>query len=279
MSAPTFRLHHPDRGLPATPVVVSVPHAGTLVPDEDAALLAISGNALLRDADLHVDRLVDGVTRHGVVVVEALVSRYIVDINRAPDDVDREVCPEVPRPARPSARGLCWRTTTDGGQVLRRPLRLDEVNSRRARIHAPYHQALETLLEERRQRFGYAVLLDMHSMPSTGRPGHTDPGARRADIVPGDVRGVSCAPSLSNLVGDHFATRGYAVRPNDPYMGGYITRQHGRPSRGVHAIQVEVNRDLYMDEASFAWLDDRARPLRGAIADLVAAACAWRPPT
>jgi N-formylglutamate deformylase len=62
-------------------------------------------------------------------------------------------------------------------------------------------------------------------------------------------------------------------------MGGYITRQHGRPSRGVHAIQVEVNRDLYMDEASFAWLDDRARPLRGAIADLVAAACAWRPPT
>jgi len=95
MGSPTFRLHHPDRGLPATPVVVSVPHAGTLVPDEDAALLAISGNALLRDADLHVDRLVEGATRHGVVVVEALVSRYIVDINRAPDDVDREVCPEV----------------------------------------------------------------------------------------------------------------------------------------------------------------------------------------
>lgn len=277
MSGPTFRLHHPDRGLSATPVVVSVPHAGTIVPDEDAALLAISGNALLRDADLHVDRLVDGVTRHGVVVVEALVSRYIVDINRAPDDVDREVCPEVPRPARPSARGLCWRTTTDGGQVLRRPLRLEEVNSRRARIHAPYHEALETLLEERRQRFGYAVLLDMHSMPSTGRPGHTDPGARRADIVPGDVRGASCAPSLSGLVVAHFAARGYAVRPNDPYMGGYITRQHGRPVRGVHAIQVEVNRDLYMDEVSFAWRDGKARPLRDAISDLVAAVCAWDP--
>jgi N-formylglutamate amidohydrolase len=277
MATPTFRLHHGGGGLPATPVVVSVPHAGTLVPDEDAAVLAISGNALLRDADLHVDRLVDGVTRHGVVVVEALVSRYIVDINRAPDDVDREVCPEVPRPARPSARGLCWRTTTDGGQVLRRPLRLDEVNSRRARIHAPYHQALETLLEERRQRFGFAVLLDMHSMPSTGRAGHTDSGARRADIVPGDVRGISCAPSLSALVGAHFNARGYTVRPNDPYMGGYITRQHGRPGRGVHAIQVEVNRDLYMDEERFNWLDEKATPLRHAVLDLVGAACAWRP--
>jgi N-formylglutamate amidohydrolase len=277
MAPPTFRLHHPDRALPATPVVVSVPHAGTLVPDEDAGLLAISGQALLRDADLHVERLVDGVTRHGVVVVEALVSRYIVDINRAPDDVDREVCPEVPRPARPSARGLCWRTTTDGDQVLRRPLRLDELNSRRARIHAPYHQALETLLEERRQRFGYAVLLDMHSMPSMGRPDHTDPGARRADIVPGDVRGASCASALSALVVEHFEARGYSVRPNDPYMGGYITRQHGRPGRGVHAIQIEVNRDLYMDESTFAFLDERARPLMSALSDLVVAVTRFRP--
>lgn len=277
MTAPTFRLHHPPSDRQATPVVVSVPHAGTLVPDEDAAVLAISGQALLRDADLHVEKLVSGVNALGVVVVEALVSRYVVDINRAPDDVDREVCPEQPRPARPSARGLCWRTTTDGGPVLRRALTLAEVNGRRSRIHSPYHEALETLLEERRQRFGFAILLDMHSMPSTGRPGHTDPGARRADIVPGDVRGASCSPRLSALVGDHFARRGYSVRANDPYMGGYVTRQHGKPARGVHAIQVELNRDLYMNETTFAFLDDKARPLQEAIAALVAAACAFDP--
>jgi N-formylglutamate deformylase len=277
MTASTFRLHHPDRGQTATPVVVSVPHAGTLVPDEDAAVLALSGQALLRDADLHVEKLVEGITRHGVVVIEALVSRYIVDINRAPDDVDREVCPELVRPARASARGLCWRVTTDNAAVLRRPLTLAEVNSRRARIHSPYHEALETLLDERRQRFGYAILLDMHSMPSTGRPGHSDPGARRADIVPGDVRGASCAPGLSRFVADHFARLGYSVRPNDPYMGGYITRQHGRPSRGVHAIQVEVNRDLYMDESTFAFLPERARPIISALSELVATTTGFEP--
>lgn len=258
-------------------MVVSVPHAGTLVPDEDAAVLALSGQALLRDADLHVEKLVNGVTRHGVVVVEALVSRYIVDINRAPDDVDREVCPELNRPARASARGLCWRITTDNAAVLRRPLTLAEVNSRRARIHSPYHEALAMLLEERRLRFGHAILLDIHSMPSMWRPGHSDPGARRADIVPGDVRGASCGPGLSSLVAEHFARLGYSVRANDPYMGGYVTRQHGRPSRHVHAIQLEMNRDLYMDETSFAFLAEKARPLMAALSDLVAVACAFDP--
>ncbi len=273
----TLRVHHPPREAAATPVVVSVPHAGTWVPDVDAALLALSGDDLLRDADLHVEKLVDGVTRHGVVVVEAKVSRYIVDVNRAPDDVDREVCPEQPRPARPSARGLCWRMTTDGGAVLRRPLRLAELNDRCARIHTPYHETLSTLLEERRARFGYAILLDMHSMPSTGRPGHSDPGARRADIVPGDVRGASCAASLSSLVGAHFSSCGYSVRPNDPYMGGFITRHHGRPSRGIHAIQVELNRDLYMSESTYAYLDEAAQPLRRAIDGLVSQVVTFDP--
>jgi N-formylglutamate deformylase len=277
MVGETFRLHAPDRDVAITPVVLSVPHAGTLVPDEDAGLLAISGDALLRDADLFVNRLIEGVSRRGVVVLEALVSRYIVDLNRAPDDVDREVCPEVPRPARPSARGLIWRTTTDGAQVLRRPLTLPEVNSRRARVHTPYHQALQSLLEERRRRHGFAILVDLHSMPSTGRPGHDDPGARRADIVPGDLRGSSCAPALSSRVTEHFTALGYSVRPNDPYMGGFITKEHGRPARGVHAIQIEVNRDLYMNESTFVFLDDKARRLRESLAALIAALCAFDP--
>jgi N-formylglutamate deformylase len=277
MVVETFRLHAPDHLAPIAPVVVSVPHAGTLVPDDDAALLAISGGALLRDADLFVNRLIEGVGRHGVAVFEGLVSRYIVDLNRAPDDVDREVCPELSRPARPSARGLIWRTTTDGAPVLRRPLTVGEVNSRRARIHTPYHEALRALLEERRRRHGFAVLVDLHSMPSAGRPSHDDPGARRADIVPGDLRGTSCAASLSTLVVEHFTSQGYSVRPNDPYMGGYITREHGRPTRGIHAIQVEVNRDLYMNESTFAFLDGKARRLRDSLASLITALCAFDP--
>lgn len=259
-------------------MVVSVPHAGTMVPEEDAPLMAIGGQSLLRDADLHVEKLVTGVPALDVVVVEALVSRYVLDVNRAPDDVDRDVCPELDRPARPSARGLCWRTTTEGAAVMRRPLTLAELMDRRERVHAAYHMYLEEALERRRQHFGFAILLDMHSMPSASRiagpPGMRPVLERRADIVPGDVRGTSCAPTLSRLVADHFSERGYLVRPNEPYMGGYITRHHGRPGRGIHAIQVELNRDLYMNEGTFVFLDDKATRLRKAIEEMVVAVCA-----
>ena len=259
------------------PLVVSVPHAGTLVPDDDAPLLALQGNALLRDADLFVDRLCKDVPSLGVPVIRALVSRYVLDVNRSPDDVDKEVCPELDRPSRVSARGLVWRVTTDGAAVLRRPLSKRELDDRIARIHQPYHEALALLLEERRARFGWAVLLDCHSMPSTGRPGHADPGARRADVVPGDVRGASCAATISQLVTDHFDKAGYAVRPNDPYMGGFITRSHGRPARGIHAIQLELNRDLYMDEEALQYDEQKAARLIPHLMGIIEKLRRWRP--
>jgi N-formylglutamate amidohydrolase len=249
--APTYRITAPV-GVPV-PLVVSVPHAGSAVPDEDLPLLALAGSQILRDADLFVDRLFAHAPSHGAPLITASVSRYVLDVNRNPDDVDADVCPLLAQPAKPCSRGLIWRQTTEGAPVLRRPLTPHEVQSRRARIHAPYHAALAALLEERRKAFGYAILLDAHSMPSLGRHGHTDPGARRADIVPGDVKGQSCDPRLMDLVSAHFASAGFIVRPNDPYMGGYVTRHHGRPAQNVHAIQLELNRDLYMDEMTLTW--------------------------
>lgn len=269
-----------------SPLVVSVPHAGTSIPGEDASLLALRGDALLRDADLFVDRLCAGVPALGVPMVRALVSRYVLDINRAPDDIDREVCPGLDGPMRTSARGLVWRTTSDGAAVLVRPLTATELEGRIARIHRPYHDALARLLAERHRRHGFAVLLDAHSMPSTGRMGAVDANvrgdvprsaARRADIVPGDVRGTSCHPGLSLLVAEHFTAKGFAVSPNDPYMGGFITRSHGRPARGVHAIQLEINRDLYMDEAALRFDEAKAHRLIPHVLSLVVKLKAWRP--
>jgi N-formylglutamate amidohydrolase len=260
-----------------SPLVVSGPHAGTLIPAEDAPLLALEGPALLRDADLFVDRLCGDVPALGVTLVRARVSRYVLDVNRAPDDVDRDVCADFDRPTRVSARGLVWRITTDGAPVLKRPLSRAELEDRIRRIHAPYHEALGRLLEERRARFGFAVLLDAHSMPSTGRPGHSDPGARRADIVPGDVRGASCAPSVTRLLIEHFEAQRFQVRPNDPYMGGFITRHHGRPARGVHAIQLEMNRDLYMDEDALRFDDAKAAKLVPHLMSLVSKLKSWKP--
>ena len=259
LSERTFDIEHADS---ASPLVISVPHAGTSIPAEDAPTLALGGDALLRDADLFVDQLYGWAPEMGVTVMRARVNRCVLDVNRAPDDVDLDVCPEVERPARPSARGLCWRTLTDGSAVLSRTLRWSEVRSRIERIHAPYHRALAALLHERRQQFGYAILLDAHSMPSLARLGHLDAlGSRRADIVPGDVRGTSCDPRVMQHVVEHFEAAEFSVRPNEPYAGGYITRHHGRPRHNVHAVQLELNRDLYMDERMLTLDGDRASRL------------------
>lgn len=275
----TFELRLPPgaASVPASPLVVSVPHAGTDVPAIDAPLLRASGAALWRDADALVDRLFARAPALGAPLVVARVSRYVLDINRAPDDVDLEVCPELERPGRPSARGLVWRTSTEGAALLARPLTLAELSSRIERLHAPYHAALAALLEERRRHFGFAVLLDAHSMPSMGRLGHSDPGERRADLVPGDVRGSSCAPSLTRLVVEHFERAGFGVKLNDPYMGGFITRAHGRPARGVHAIQLEVNRDLYLEEELARWDERKAGRLVPSIDGLLEAMAGYRP--
>jgi N-formylglutamate deformylase len=110
-----------------------------------------------------------------------------------------------------------------------------------------------------------------------GRKGHTDPGRRRAQVVPGDRDGTSCAPSISRHVGQHFHARGFAVAFNDPYKGGFITTHHGQPHTGIHAIQIELSRDLYMDEATFAIRNDGFARLRATLADLVASLATIRP--
>ncbi len=248
----------------AGPVVVSVPHAGLEVPADDAGVLALSGRALLRDADLYVDQLASDIPALGVPVVVAHVSRYVLDLNRAPDDVDADVCPGIERPARPSARGLCWRTSTDGVAVLRRPLTLNEVRSRIRRIHTPYHDTLAALLARARARHGRAILLDLHSMPS-----RFESPARRVDVVPGNLDDQSCTPALLRAVVDHFAAADFSVRPNDPYKGQYTTMRHGRPAQGVHALQLELNRDLYMDERTFELVQAKAARLRAVLVGLV----------
>jgi N-formylglutamate deformylase len=234
---------------PATPVVVSVPHAGIRTAGFDGALapeLDVRG-----DADLYVDRLYRlGVAGGPETYVVARLSRFICDLNRDPDDVSAGAVPEHPAPRNADGRGFIWAVTTVGTPTLIRPLTLDEWRARTA-IHAAYHATLDRALARARDRFGYAVLVDGHSMPSRGRVGHTDTGSARADIVPGDREGTSCAPALTDFVGAHFARHGYSVRPNQPYKGGFITADHGRPAERIHAIQIEMRRDLYMNEETF----------------------------
>jgi N-formylglutamate deformylase len=199
---------------PSSPLVVSVPHAGlrtagfeqTLNPELDVRC----------DADLFVDRLYRiGEPKAPEVYVAAQASRFVCDLNRDADDVSPGAVPEHPAPRNADGRGFIWAITTAGVPTLARPLALGEWRERTA-IHAAYHDAIARALARARDRFGYAILLDGHSMPSRGRMGHKDPGRARAQVVPGDRDGTSCAPALTAHVTRHFEDAGLRVAANDP---------------------------------------------------------------
>ncbi len=242
--ADAFIAHLPED--PETPVVVSIPHAGIATEGYESSLAATLD--VRCDADLFVDELYDGHPRGALV--RARLSRFVCDLNRHPDDVAALAVPEHPAPQDTLGRGFLWVVTTTGARALAGPLSLAQWRKRQA-IHTAYHAALDGALQRARQKFGFAILIDGHSMPSVGKTGHPDPGKSRADIVPGDRMGTSCAPALSATVGQHFCTSGFTVAFNEPYKGGFITTHHGRPQDGIHAIQIEMRRDLYMDEGTY----------------------------
>lgn len=239
-----FEVIRPSSG--ASPVIVSVPHAGLHVPAEVEDELDYDDRLLVENADHAVHELFEDVPAAGATLLFARVSRIVIDLNRAPDDVDALSVPEHPSPLADARRGVVWRTATSGRTVLRAPLSLAAWQLRLDRWHAPYHALLLELLEEARARHGHAILLDGHSMPGRaivdGRPGRP-----HADIVPGCLSGRSCGAELVRAATQHFAGRGYSVEVDAPYKGGYITRHYGRPALGWHALQLEVNRDLYLE--------------------------------
>ncbi len=260
----TFELTVPDRS--AIPVLVEVPHAGLGVPDDLRPGLLATRQALMRDADIYVDKLSARVPEVGATLLCATLSRYVVDLNRAPDDVDRETVPDHPSPKAIQPRGVVWRVGTDGRTALPRPLRLDELKQRIADYHTPYHTEVERQLERLRRRFGFVVLLAAHSMPSTGRGvGGT---VRRADIVPGTRGRTTAASPVIDTVDRHFRERGMSVRHDEPYRGGWTTGHYGRPRQGIHAIQVELNRGLYVDEKTHEPLAEGVSSLQEALMTL-----------
>ena len=230
-----------------TPLVVEIPHAGLFVDGPALARLAAPARAIGRDADLYVDELYAGAPAHGATLLIANVSRYVCDLNRSELDVDAESVEGAPPQAR-ATRGIVWRLTSEGARVLESPLPRAELERRLDTYYRPYHRALAELLERKRARFGFAILLAAHSMPSVGRAGHGDPQAVRADVVPGTRGRTSAAGRFIDAVDTHARGTGLSVAHDDPYQGGYTTQHYGRPADGVHVVQVELARRLYMDE-------------------------------
>lgn len=250
MPAP-FTVYEPARAEEETPLLVEIPHAGLWVDGPTLARLAAPARSIGRDADLYVDELYADAPSFGATLIAAHVSRYVCDLNRSEADVDAESVEGSPPHAR-ATRGIVWRLTSDGARVLDAPMPRAELDRRLDAYYRPYHLAITEVLERKRARFGFAVILAAHSMPSVGRAGHGDPQAVRADVVPGTRGRTSAAAKLIDVVDAHARSAKLTVAHDDPYQGGYTTQHYGRPDRDVHVVQVELARRLYMVEKDLA---------------------------
>lgn len=250
----TFELREPT--VPPVPFVFSVPHSGTAYPRELLQRTRLDRLTLRRSEDTFVDALFSGVVRHGAPLLRARFPRVYVDLNRDPGEIDPamfDAPPELPINAD-SARvtsglGVIARIVGEGQDIYDAALPAAEAAYRLARFYRPYHDALDARIAKLAAAFGSAVLVDCHSMPS-GAVRPEAPGAPRADVIIGDRYGTSCSPRLAEEFARLLRRNGFVVGRNRPYAGGFITERHGRPPT-VHAIQIEINRALYMDEATY----------------------------
>ncbi|HVX74731.1 MAG TPA: N-formylglutamate amidohydrolase, partial [Bradyrhizobium sp.] len=243
---------------PATwrsPIIFNSPHSGSVYPEEFLAASRIDLASLRRSEDSFMDELIDGLTDAGFPVVRVNFPRSYVDVNREPYELDpRMFTGRLPSFANTRSMrvagglGTIPRVVGDGQEIYRERLSVDDALGRIELLYKPYHRALRRLIHKAHQTFGTAIIVDCHSMPSTGIS-HDEP--RRPDIVIGDRYDTSCAPLLPNIIEDMMRSLGYSVGRNKPYAGGFITEHYGRPARRLHALQVEVSRGLYMNERTF----------------------------
>jgi N-formylglutamate deformylase len=243
-----FRLVRPQAQ--AVPFLFASPHSGRRYPQTLIAASRLDAVMLRRSEDAFVDELFAEVPHMGAPLLAAEFPRVLLDVNRGQGELDATMftAPLGLAVDLPSARvaaglGVIPRIVRDGAEIYRGKLAPEEAKARLEKLYLPYHQALRALVVETQARFGVAVVVDCHSMPSTlGAP----------DIVLGDRYGASAAPALSRLAEDAFAREGLSVARNVPYAGGYTTMRHGRVAEGCHALQIEINRGLYLEEEKIA---------------------------
>ena len=246
--AEPFRILRPYRQ--TVPFVFASPHSGRLYPANFIEMSRLSATALRRSEDAFVEELFCGAVALGAPMLAARFPRAFLDANRAPAEIDSTmfegalaVAVDSPSPRVNAGLGVIPRIVRDGAEIYRGKLKPADAEERLDRLYRPYHAALAQLIEETRAQFGVAVVIDCHSMPSA---------AAIPDIVFGDRYGMAAAPSVTRLAELAFEEQGFSHARNAPYAGGYTTHLHGRRDRDVHALQVEINRALYLDEERIA---------------------------
>lgn len=240
----------------AAPFVFSSPHSGRVYTERFLEQSRLDALALRRSEDCYVDELLGGVASLGVPMIAARFPRAYVDVNREPYELDPDLFegPLPPFANTQSVRvvgglGTIARIVSDNEEIYPRRLPVGVALERIERLYKPFHAALAGMLEETRRRFGIAILIDCHSMPSSPAGHHA---TSRPDFVLGDRFGASCDIKLTRFLKEVLVAAGHEVHVNRPYAGGFITEHYGRPGRGFHALQIEINRALYLDERTFS---------------------------
>jgi N-formylglutamate deformylase len=252
--APSHVVHGPDAA--RVPLVLDSPHSGFAFPADFGSRL--SEFDLREGEDCFVDELYLPVTERGVPLIAALAPRTYVDLNRHAGDIDLALVEggrwpgdHVPSGKARLGKALIWRTLDDGRDIYERRLPVDEVRARIEAFHRPYHDAVRDRIEATHARFGRSWHINCHSMNAVGgAQGEGGAGNARADFVVGDRDGTTCDPGFTELVRSVLAGMGYDVRVNDPYKGVELVRAYSNPAQGRMSLQLEINKRLYMDEAT-----------------------------
>lgn len=261
-----------------TPLVLDSPHSGTVYPEDFRPVCELA--TLRRAEDTHVEKLYAFASDRGAAWIEAHFPRSYLDANRDMTEVDTTMLdgpwtdpvstdPRVLSKVR-LGKGLIWKLTDEGLPIYDRPLTVAEVRQRIDQCWRPYHAAVAQAIDEAHARHGYSIHINCHSMPAIAGSHATDfPGLAHADFVIGDRDGSTADPALSQRLCAHLRACGYSVDYNHPYKGVELVRRHGDPAANRHSIQVEINRKLYMDEATLALDEAGATRLQADLRSMV----------
>ena len=262
------------------PVVFASPHSGRDYPREFVAASRLNELNLRRSEDAFLDEIFISAPGRGAPLLCAEFPRAYVDANREAFELDPDMFADplpdyviTSSPRISAGLGTIAKIVTDGEDIYHAPLRFEEARHRIDAFHRPYHEALKRLLDTTKARFGGCLLIDCHSMPSGAAP-HLNGRGMPVDVVLGDCFGTACAPDVTDTAQQALESSGLSVARNKPYAGGFTTRHYGHPEDGVHVLQIEINRGLYMDEkrirrgAGMAELTRRLAVLVDALAGL-----------
>lgn len=229
-----------------SPLLVASPHSGRIYPPDLLAQSALPLDQLRRSEDAYVDLLIEAAPEIGITSIVAPFPRVFIDPNRSTRELDPALFPDMPEhaaeatPHVQAGLGIIPRISAGGRALYAGPLAEAEARQRVADYYRPYHGAIDVELNSACDIFGKAILLDFHSMPAIAAGG--------VDIVLGDRHGKACDAAVMAAVETAFRDQGFLVRRNRPYAGGYTTACYGKPDQNRHAVQIEINRGLYLDE-------------------------------